>query len=110
MLLRLGHVPGELHIRTGELLQLLPLGAVTDDHEPATGDRPDPLPELEQKIDALVVDQPAERQEERGRGPFALRQRLLDAVVHQPYPLVRNAQLTQAPAVDGETAIIRWSR
>ncbi len=101
---------GELHPGTGEPLQTGPLGAVADDHQPATGDRPDPLPQLEQQIDALVVDEPAERHEERGLGPVALRARLLDAVVHHPDPVVGHAQVPQGPAVDGDTAIIRWSR
>ncbi len=101
---------GELDAGARQLLQPGALGAVADDDEPTARDRPDPLPELEQQIDALVVDEPAQRHEQRRGGALALRGGLPHPVVHHSDPAVGDAQFAQGARRGRETAIIRWSR
>ncbi|CAM5531172.1 hypothetical protein SVIOM74S_01074 [Streptomyces violarus] len=95
VLLGLRDIAGELHTGPGELFQSSALGAVSDDDEPPAGDRPHPLPQPQQQIDPLVLDQPADGDEQRLGGTLGPRRRLLDAVVHDPDTVPLDADRAQ---------------
>lgn len=85
----------ELDAGAGELFEPVPLGSVADDEEPAAGDRPHPLPQAQQQIDPLVLDEPAHREEERLTGAVRARARLLDAVVDDADAFAFDAECPQ---------------
>lgn len=71
------------------------LRTVADDHQPAAGHRPDPLPQPQQQIDPLVLDQPPHGQEQRLRRLGGQWAGLRHAVVHQPDPVRGDPEAAQ---------------
>ena len=76
--------PRDHDTRAGQGLDAGPLGAVARDHELAADHVPHPVPEPQQQVDALVVGQPAQREEQRLRRPRRQRLRRLDTVADLP--------------------------
>ncbi len=95
VLLGVRHPAGELDARPGQCLQPRPLGPVPGDHQLPARHVPHPVPQPQQQVEALVVGEPAEREEHRLRRPRGGRIRRLDAVADLPDPVLADPDLLQ---------------
>ena len=95
VLLLLRHPAGEHDAGPGQGLQPRPLRPVPGDDQLPADHVPHPVPQPQQQVEALVVGEPAEREEQRVRRPRGRRIRLLDAVADLPDPVPPDADLLQ---------------
>lgn len=95
MFLRLRDPAREGHTGPGESFQPGPFRSVTHDDELTAGDRSDPLPQAQQQLDPLVLDQAPHGEEQRLGGGRGERSRLLDTVVDEPDPLARDTEAVE---------------
>ena len=95
VLLLLRHPAGEHDAGPGQGLKPRPFRAVPGDDQLPAGHVPDPVPEPEQQVEALVVGEPAHREEQRFRRARGGRVRFLDAVADLPDPVPADAHVLQ---------------
>jgi hypothetical protein len=95
VLLLLRHPAGKLHARPGQGLQPRPFRPVPGDHQLPAHHVPHPVPQPQQQVEALVVGEPADREEQRVRRARSGRIRLLHAVADLPDPVPAHSHLLQ---------------